>query len=178
MAHPFFSIGHSTRPLDQFADLLVGAGARMVIDVRTMPRSRRNAQYNRDTIVGSLLPFAIEYAHIAALGGLRGKQRDVSPALNAFWQNPSFHNYADYAMSAEFHTGLSQLRRLGQARTCAIMCAEALWWRCHRRIIADYLIAAGESVFHILGAGQIEPAGMTPAARVGPNGMLTYPADA
>jgi uncharacterized protein (DUF488 family) len=178
MAHPFFSIGHSTRPLEQFADLLLGADVRMVIDVRTVPRSRRNAQFNRDTVVGSLLPFAIEYKHIAALGGLRGKQRHVSPSVNAFWQNTSFHNYADYAMGEEFHSGLTQLRLLGQAQRCAIMCAESLWWRCHRRIITDYLIAAGETVFHILGPDQIKPAGMTPAAKVGPNGTLTYPADA
>jgi uncharacterized protein (DUF488 family) len=177
MAHPFFTIGHSTRPLEQFADLLRDAGVRMVIDVRTVPRSRSNAQYNRDTLAGSLSPFAIGYEHIAALGGLRGRQRNVPPAVNAYWQNPSFHNYSDYAMGKDFHSGLSRLRALGHAERCAVMCAESLWWRCHRRIIADYLIAAGETVFHILGPRQIKPAGMTPAAKVGPSGTITYPAE-
>ena len=93
----------------------------------------------------------IDYAHIAALGGLRGRKRDVPADVNAFWQNQRFHNYADYAMSEDFHSGLIRLRKLGYAKQCAIMCAEAVWWRCHRRIIADYLIAAGETVFYILG---------------------------
>jgi uncharacterized protein (DUF488 family) len=178
MAHPFFTIGHSTRPLEQFADLLLGTSVRMVIDVRTVPRSRSNAQYNRDTLAGSLSPFAIGYEHIATLGGLRGRQRTMPPTVNAFWQNPSFHNYADYAMGENFHSGLTRLRALGHVERCAIMCAESLWWRCHRRIIADYLIAAGETVFHILGPGQIKLASMTPAAKVGPSGTVTYPADA
>ena len=177
MAHPFFTVGHSTRSLRQFADLLLGAGVQMVVDVRTVPRSRRNAQYNRDTLPGSLASLTIGYEHIAALGGLRGKQRDVPPTVNAFWQNQSFHNYADYAMGEEFHSGLLRLRELGHAAPCAIMCAEALWWQCHRRIIADYLIAEGETVFHILGAGQVKPAGMTPAARVGRARTIVYPAD-
>ena len=177
MAHPYFTIGHSTRPLHQFGELLLGAGVQMVIDVRTVPRSRRNAQYNRDTLPGSLASLTIGYEHIAALGGLRGKQRDVPPTTNAFWQNQSFHNYADYAMGEEFHSGLIRLRELGRAVPCAIMCAEALWWQCHRRIIADYLIAEGEAVFHILGPHQINPAGMTPGAKVGQAGTIVYPAD-
>ena len=102
-------------------------------------------------------------------------QRDVSPETNAFWDNASFHNFADYAMSEEFRSGLERLRELGQATRASVMCAEAVWWRCHRRIIADYLIAAGEAVFHILGPGHIDPARLTPAARAGPHGMLTYP---
>jgi uncharacterized protein (DUF488 family) len=118
----------------------------------------------------------IGYVHLAALGGLRGKQPDVPPATNAFWQNKSFHNYADYAMGEDFHVGLGKLRQLGHAQRCTLMCAETLWWRCHRRIIADYLIAAGEAVFHILGPGQIKQAQMTGAAKLGPAGTLEYPA--
>jgi uncharacterized protein (DUF488 family) len=102
----------------------------------------------------------------------------VAADVNAFWQNRSFHNYADYAMSEEFRSGLSRLRELGQATQCAIMCAEAVWWRCHRRIIADYLIASGETVFHILGRGHVERARTTGAAKLRPNGTLMYPVDA
>ncbi len=178
MANPFFTIGHSTRPLQAFAGLLESAGVRRVVDVRSMARSRRNPQYNSDTLGASLAPLRIGYETIAALGGLRGRQRQVPPTANAFWQNASFHNYADYAMGEEFQAGLQRLREFGRDTRCAIMCAEALWWRCHRRIIADYLIAAGETVFHILGPGQVVPAQMTGAAQRGPGGALTYPAQA
>jgi uncharacterized protein (DUF488 family) len=175
MAEPFFTIGHSTHPLDEFVGLLREAEASLVIDVRTVPRSRTNPQYNADTLPASLAGHDIGYEHLAALGGLRGRQRDVSEASNAFWQNPSFHNYADYAMGPDFHAGLKRLRALGHAQRCAIMCAETLWWRCHRRIITDYLIAAGEQVFHIMGVGHIDLAKITPAARPTADGVLTYP---
>jgi uncharacterized protein (DUF488 family) len=176
MPHPFFTIGHSTRTLEEFVALLREAGATQVVDVRTVPRSRTNPQYNRDTLLDALAPHGIGYVHIAALGGLRGKARAAAGEVNAFWENASFHNYADYAMSAAFRAGLAQLRALGREKTCAVMCAEAVWWRCHRRIIADYLLAAGETVLHILAPGKIEPARLTPAAVRGAEGTLTYPA--
>ena len=175
MPEPFFTIGHSTRSTEEFVALLRGAKVRLVVDVRTVPRSRTNPQFDGDALAASLAECQIAYAHSPSLGGLRGPQRGVSPATNAFWENWSFHNYADYALSDEFQAGLASLRQSGDARRAAIMCAEAVWWRCHRRIIADYLIAAGEEVQHILGAGHIEPARMTPAARLGPGGTLTYP---
>jgi uncharacterized protein (DUF488 family) len=175
MAHPFFTIGHSTKPIDTFVDLLRDANIQLLVDVRTVPRSRTNPQYNLDVLPETLLKYGIEYEHIAALGGLRGRKRDVPPEVNDFWENPSFHNYADYAMSAEFRSGFSKLRDLGYARNCAIMCAEAVWWRCHRRIIADYLIGSGESVFHILGPGNVQPARITGEAKLGLGGTLTYP---
>src|SRR5262249_52010379 len=103
-----------------------------------------------------------------------GRKRRRVRRPNAFWQNQSFHNYADSALSHPFQSGLARLRALGQERRCAIMCAEAVWWRCHRRIIADYLIVAGESVFHILGADHVEPAHMTEAARWRADGSLVY----
>ena len=177
MANPFFTIGHSTWPLAVFVDLLKGADVRLVVDVRTVPRSRTNSQYNGDTLPASLSAFQIGYEHMATLGGLRGRQQDVSPTTNSYWQNQSFHNYADYAMGDDFHAGFRRLRELGRATRCATMCAEALWWRCHRRIISDYLIAAGETVFHILGPGRVEQAQVTAAAKLGPTGVLTYPAD-
>jgi uncharacterized protein (DUF488 family) len=177
MAYPFFTIGHSTRSIGEFVDLLKNAEVQRVVDVRTVPRSRANPQYNRDELPAALSEFHIAHEHIAALGGLRGRKREVPPAVNAFWENKSFHNYADYAMGEDFHSGLTRLRELGHAERCAIMCAEAVWWRCHRRIIADYLLAAGDMVFHILGRHHIEPAHMTDAAKPGPAGTLTYPAD-
>jgi uncharacterized protein (DUF488 family) len=173
----FFTIGHSTRPIDDFVELLIPAAVRLVVDVRTIPRSRTNPQYNADTLPDALSGFQINYEHIATLGGLRGHKRDVPEAVNAFWQNKSFHNYADYALSPSFRDGMTRLRDLGHRTTCAIMCAEAVWWRCHRRIISDYLIAGGEEVRHIMGPGRIETARMTDGARPGPDG-LTYPAAA
>jgi uncharacterized protein (DUF488 family) len=173
--YPFFTIGHSTRPIDEFIDLLRGSEITFVVDVRTVPRSRTNAQYNRDVLPQSLASFQVGYDHVAALGGLRGRQRDVSPGVNAFWQNESFHNYADYAMSDSFRAGLDRLRELGETQRCAIMCAEAVWWRCHRRIITDYLLARGDPVFHILGPRHIEPAKLNEAARQQPSGILIYP---
>jgi len=176
MTHPFFTIGHSTRPIGEFVDLLRNAEVRLVVDVRTVPRSRTNPQYNNDVLPVSLSEFQIGYAHVAALGGLRGRQYDVPETVNAFWQVQSFHNYADYALSEHFRVGLNTLRDLGHASRCAIMCAEAVWWRCHRRIITDYLIASGEAVFHILGPNRVEPAHLTDAARPSGNGILSYPA--
>ena len=175
-ARAFFTIGHSTRSIADFVQLLRDANVRLVVDVRTVPRSRTNPQYNADTLPATLSQFQIGYEHMAALGGLRGRKRDVPAELNAFWENDSFHNYADYAMSEDFRSGLTRLRELGHATPCAIMCAEAVWWRCHRRIIADHLIAAGETVFHILGLNNVVQARMTDAARLGPDETLTYPA--
>jgi uncharacterized protein (DUF488 family) len=177
MAQPFHTIGHSTHPLEEFVALLREADVALVVDVRTVPRSRTNPQYNRDTLPDSLAPHGVGYEHIAALGGLRGKKHDVPRDTNAFWENDSFHNYADYAMGEAFRTGFDRLRELGATQRCAIMCAEAVWWRCHRRIISDYLLAAGETVLHILGAGKIEPARMTQAAQPDTAGRIVYPAE-
>jgi len=176
MAYSFFTIGHSTRPITEFVDLLRLADIRLVADLRIIPRSRTNPQYNSDQLPETLAQFQIGYEHIAALGGRREKKLDIPPSVNAFWQNQSFHNYADYALTEAFHSGLVRLRTLGHAQPCAIMCAEALWWRCHRRIITDYLIAAGETVFHLLGKDRIEPARMTAAVEPRPDGSVTYPA--
>jgi uncharacterized protein (DUF488 family) len=177
MPKEFFTIGHATRPIAVFIELLNEAEVRLVVDVRTAPHSRTNPQFNRDALDASLAMFDIEYYHIADLGGHRPRQKQIPVGTNAFWQNQSFHNYADFAMSRAFQSGLDELRELGHAKRSAIMCAETLWWRCHRRIIADYLLAAGEMVFHILGPGHIEEAHMTPAAKPRPDGVLIYPAN-
>ncbi|MBV9566150.1 MAG: DUF488 domain-containing protein [Bradyrhizobium sp.] len=177
MAHPFYSIGHGTRAIGDFIELLHSVDVTHLVDVRTVPRSRTNPQYNRDSLPQTLAPSGIGYEHLASLGGLRGRERTVAPDVNAFWQNDSFHNYADYAMSDRFRGGLAHLRALGQKQCCAIMCAETVWWRCHRRIITDYLLAAGETVFHVLGPGHVEAAAMTDAARAQAAGVLVYPAE-
>ena len=142
-----------------------------------MPRSRTNPQFNTDVLPAALAAAGIGYEHIAALGGLRSRRRDVPQETNAYWENASFHNYADYAMSEAFAAGLARLRELAAQAPTAMMCAEALWWRCHRRIIADYLIAAGDPVAHIMTDGSVVEARVTPAAqRAG--AVLVYPASA
>ncbi|HEY7085064.1 MAG TPA: DUF488 domain-containing protein [Hyphomicrobiaceae bacterium] len=176
MMSTYFTIGHSTRPIAEFIELLQEANVQLVADVRAIPRSRTNPQYNRDSLPVTLAKFEIAYRHLSALGGRRRKARGIAPEINGFWRHASFHNFADYAMSSAFHAGLAELREAGDERRCAIMCAETLWWRCHRRIIADYLMAAGETVFHILGGGHIERATLTPAARLRPDCTLVFPA--
>lgn len=176
VALSFFTIGHSNRSLEDFVTLLTQAQIAAIADVRKFPRSRTNPQFNQDTLPGALADFGIAYHHIAALGGRRGKSKNVDPGTNTLWTNGSFRNYADYALSDEFTAGLMQLLDAGHRRDTAIMCSEAVWWRCHRRIIADYLIARGEAVFHIMGHDRLEPARLTPGAVVQPDGKVVYPA--
>ena len=176
MTLPFFTIGHSNRSLEELVGLLREPGVDRVVDIRTIPRSRANPQFNTDTLPEALSAFGIAYEHVAALGGLRGKDRNLARDVNGFWTNESFHNYADYALSAQFHGGLEHLIEAGRKQRCAIMCSEAVWWRCHRRIVADYLVAAGEAVFHILRPGEPEPAHLTPEAVVRSDGTIVYPA--
>jgi uncharacterized protein (DUF488 family) len=171
---PFFTIGHSSRSLAAFAALLEAAGIGLIADIRTVPRSRANPQFDRDSLPAALAALGIGYEHMAALGGLRGRSR-TPDEVNALWENRSFHNYADYALSPPFAAGLARLVEAGRERRCAIMCSEAVWWRCHRRIVADWLIARGESVFHLMGRDRQEPARLTPGAVVRPDGSVVYP---
>lgn len=173
---PFFTIGHSNRSLDEFIALLREADIRLLADIRKMPMSKANPQFNGDMLADVLPGRQIAYEHIAALGGLRGKARSRPAEINGFWTNQSFHNYADYALSPEYREGLEHLLAEGCERRSAIMCSEAVWWRCHRRIVADCLIARGESVFHIMGEGRLEEARLTPGAVVRTDGTVTYPA--
>jgi uncharacterized protein (DUF488 family) len=174
---PVFTIGHSTRTIPEFAAILGNAGVELVVDVRTVPRSRTNPQYNEQVLPAELEPFGIAALRIAELGGLRSRSHEVPPALNGWWQNRSFHNYADYALSDSFADGLAALVALADQRPTAIMCSEAVWWRCHRRIIADYLLLGGRQVFHLMGGGRIEPASLTAGAEPR-DGKLTYPQSA
>lgn len=175
MTPSFFTIGHSNRGIDAFIALLRDADVRLVADIRKLPGSRANPQFDRDRLSASLAAQGIGYEHIAALGGLRGKTSKIPPETNAYWTNASFHRYADYALSGEFRDGLQRLVDAGRERTTAMMCAEAVWWRCHRRIVADHLLARGERVFHILGEGRIEPARMTAGAVPQTDATILYP---
>lgn len=178
MANAFYTIGHARHAIADFVALLAAAGADCVVDVRAFPRSRSNPQFNGDTLPQALAARGIGYRHIAELGGRRPRQAQVPPRRNALWQNRSFHNYADYAETDAFRAGLARLIALGRRERCAIMCAEAVWWRCHRRIIADYLLSRGERVLHIMPDGRIAPALRTPGARRRADGTLAYPARA
>lgn len=166
MSQPFFTIGHATRTLEQFVDLLMENRVGMVVDVRSMPASRTNPQFNRDVLPTSLQDYQIGYCHLPALGGLRKKQMLEEESPNDYWRVKSFRRYADYALGSDFAEGLATLRSLGSGQRIAIMCAEAVWWRCHRRIIADHLLVRGEEVFHILGRRDVQPATLTPGAHV------------
>jgi uncharacterized protein (DUF488 family) len=162
-----FTVGHSTRSLPEFTELLRSERVDMVVDVRSMPRSRRNPEYNIDCLPASLTDSKIGYEHIAELGGRRGKTRGVPQHTNGFWENQSFHNYADFAFASEsFAAGLAKVIKLSAQRRCAILCAEAVWWRCHRRIIADYLIAQGHTVLHLMAANHVVVGQLTSGAEL------------
>ena len=175
MALPFFTIGHSNRSFAGFVSLLQAADVKLIADVRTLPGSRANPQFNRDSLPASLGDAGIGYTHMPALGGRRGKS-EMPPEVNGFWTNQSFHNYADYALTQAFAEALDELIARGRGTCTATMCAEAVWWRCHRRIVADHLIARGECVFHILGEGRPKPARLTSGAEMRPDGSVVYPA--
>jgi uncharacterized protein (DUF488 family) len=171
-----FTIGHSTRTIAEFVALLAQVSVDLLVDVRSIPRSRTNPQFNADTLPESLAAAGIGYRLLPALGGRRHRKKDAAPSLNMFWQVAAFRNYADYASTDVFRAGLEELKTLALNHRCAIMCAEAVWWRCHRRIIADYLLADGFVVEHIMGPGKIDAAKLTPGAQILSGGRLVYPA--
>jgi uncharacterized protein (DUF488 family) len=168
-----WTIGHGTHCAAAFAQLLAEHDIEQVADVRTVPRSRRHPQFDGDVLARDLRARGVEYVHLPRLGGWR-RTRPDSP--NGGWRNASFRGYADHAMSAEFAAGLAQLRTLAAARHTAMMCSEALWWRCHRRLIADRLVAAGDTVCHIGSRGRTSAHELTSFAVLGPDGQITYPA--
>jgi uncharacterized protein (DUF488 family) len=162
--------------LEEFVDLLRVSSVELVVDVRSIPRSRTNPQFNLEIFPDELAHRQIGYEHIVELGGLRGRQRLQEPSPNGYWRVRSFRNYADYALTMPFAAGLKRLLELGHSHRCAIMCAEAVWWRCHRRIITDYLLVGGEHVMHILGAAHVDEARLTPGAVVRGDKTIVYPA--
>jgi uncharacterized protein (DUF488 family) len=166
-----YTIGHSNRTYDELVEALRAWQVETLVDIRHFTRSRANPQFNADVLAKKLPKAGIGYVEIRELGGRRGKSTTVPPARNAGWQVAAFKNYADYAEGPEFQRGLAKL--LARKETCAIMCAEVLWWRCHRRIVTDYALTRGVKVMHIFTATKAEIAKRTPFARKRGN-VLTY----
>jgi uncharacterized protein (DUF488 family) len=175
MSQPFHTIGHSTRALADFIGLLHESEIELLVDIRSIPKSRTHPQFNLETLPGPLVTEGIGYTHIAALGGRRAKRHSDEPSPNGFWNHSAFRNYADYALGDVFREGFATLVSSGREHRCAIMCSEAVWWRCHRRIVTDYLLARGETVLHIMAAHQVSPASLTPGAVPQAGGTVLYP---
>ena len=172
-----FTIGHSTRSIEDFVAALQAAGVDMVADIRRFPKSRRYPHFNDDNLAPALAAVGIAYRHFPQLGGRRGKRADGQASPNTLWRQEPFRNYADYAETAEFRSAFDQLAALTRSHTVAIMCAEAVWWQCHRRIVADYLLASGLPVEHIFDVKKREPATLTPGARPRGDGTILYEAE-
>jgi len=170
-----FTIGHSTRTMAAFLALLREAEIDCLVDVRRFPGSRRHPQFNAEALSQSSAEAGILYRHLPSLGGRRGGARDKE-SPHTLWREEAFRNYADYAETGEFRAGFEALWALAAEHRVAIMCAEAVWWRCHRRIIADYLIAGGVTVMHILDEGKIEPARLTLDATIRSDRSVLYQA--
>jgi len=158
-----FTIGHSTRPIEEFVELLRANGVKQLIDIRTVPRSARNPQFNRDTLPEALARAGIEYLHMPELGGLRHPRPD---SRNGAWRNDSFRGYADYMQTPEFARAIEKLIERGAEKQTAVMCAEAVPWRCHRSLVGDALVARGIAVEDIMGAGRRQPHKLTPFAQM------------
>lgn len=168
------TIGHSTRPIEEFIGLLQASSIQCVVDVRRLPGSNAYPQFNADALQQSLADAGIEYWHLTAIAGRRRAREVPASAESTFWTNASFRRYAAYAHTPEFHEGLRELELRAAQQACVVMCAEAVWWRCHRRIISDYLIADGIRVLHIMGASKVEVATLTKGACV-VDGQPIYP---
>ena len=168
-----YTIGHSTRRFADYLAALEEAGIEALVDVRRFPFSRRHPHFNGEALAASLASAGIAYHHLVDLGGRRAAKR-AARSPNTLWREPAFRAYADYAEGAEFAAALARLKALAAERRTAIMCAEALWWQCHRRIITDYLLAAGIVVTHIIDIGKSEPARLTEGAAVRADGTLVY----
>lgn len=171
-----YTLGHSTRSIDELIEILRARKITRLVDIRSIPRSRTNPQFNCDVLPTALSAAGITYSRIDALGGRRTKSRSVPPDVDAGWNVQSFHNYADYAQTESFRIGLAQLLDFARRETCAIMCAEALWWRCHRRIVADHALAHGVPVVHLYSREKSERASLTAFAIVGEDARVSYPA--
>jgi len=167
-----WTIGHSTRSLETLLEILRGAGCTLLTDVRRIPRSRHNPQFNRETLPAALAASGIGYRHEPGLGGLRKPRPD---SINGAWRNAGFRGFADYMLTGEFETALAAMMEALKSERLVLMCAEAVPWRCHRSLIADALSARGVDVRHLLGPGREQPHELTPFARL-EGTRVTYPA--
>ena len=170
---PIFTIGHSTRPIDEFIELLRANGVKQLIDIRTIPKSRHNPQFNGDALAKSLRAARIRYLHMKELGGLRHAKPD---SINLGWRNASFRGYADYMQTSEFAGALDSAIKLAAERPTALMCAEAVPWRCHRSLVADALLVRGIHALEIIGPAKPKEHKLTPFASVHGK-KITYPGD-
>jgi uncharacterized protein (DUF488 family) len=168
-----FTIGHSTRPIDEFLEMLQAHGIRQLVDVRTIPRSAHNPQFNREDLARALHSSRLHYRHVPGLGGLRHPRRD---SINTGWRNASFRGYADYMQTPEFTENLETLIELGKQVPTAVMCAEAVPWRCHRSLIADALLIRGIDAIEIVSATRTTPLSLHPWAKV-EGKLVTYPGE-
>jgi uncharacterized protein (DUF488 family) len=165
-----WTVGHSTRSGEEFTQILLAHGVEVLVDVRTFPGSRRYPQFNKGELAGLLNEDQIEYKHEVRLGGRRKPRPD---SHNSAWRNEQFRGYADHMETDEFINGVRELLELAAEKRVSIMCAEAVWWRCHRSLISDYLKAEGHEVIHILNEKKVEEHPFTSAARI-IDGRLSY----
>lgn len=168
-----YTVGHSTRPIEEFIELLRSHGVEEVVDVRSIPMSRHNPQFNKEALKESLKKARLRYVHLKKLGGLRRTKKD---SVNLGWRNASFRGYADYMQTESFTEGLDRLTKIAQSKKCAVMCAEAVPWRCHRSLIADALIKKHWAVRDIMSSAPATPHRLTPFLRIR-KGKLVYPAE-
>jgi uncharacterized protein (DUF488 family) len=169
-----YTIGHSTRTIEEFVAVLAGEKIARIVDVRAFPMSRRHPQFKRENLEASLAAVDVAYRHMPALGGRRSAAGGHR-SRNGLWRVDAFRNYADYAETAEFARALDELEALAAERPTAFMCAEAVWWQCHRRLIADYMLARGWRVAHVMAQGKTTEAELTPGAVVHADRTLSYP---
>jgi uncharacterized protein (DUF488 family) len=174
MSPNIVTIGHSNHPLDRFLDLLAQYEVEALVDIRRFPGSRKHPHFNRDNLAAALQKADVEYRWLEALGGRRRKQRDESPNLGL--ENKSFRNYADYMLTDEFRDGVKKLLEPARKKRTAILCAEGLFWQCHRRLVSDFLTAKGVPVQHIMPTGELRPHPLTRGAVI-ESGQVTYPGE-
>lgn len=174
MRRKIFTIGHSNHPLDRFLTLLAQHEIKALVDIRRFPGSRKHPHFNQESLTAALQEAGIECRWIEALGGRRHKQQDDSPNLGL--RNEGFRNYADYMLTAEFREGVNELLTLAKKKRTAFMCAEGLFWQCHRRLVSDFLLTNGITVQHIMPNGELRPHTLTEGAKIG-DGKVTYPGE-
>jgi uncharacterized protein (DUF488 family) len=168
------TVGHSNHSLERFLALLARHGVEALVDIRRFPGSRKHPHFHQDSLAAAVPKSGVDYHWLGALGGRRRKQRDESPNLGL--ENQGFRNYADYMLTDEFRQGVKTLLEIARRKPTALMCAEGLFWRCHRRLVSDFLVANGVAVQHIMPGGELRPHTLTPGAVV-ENGQVTYPGE-